>query len=47
MTVDTKKYAEFVNAVTSQESKDPEAFTARVADLYNSDFPTERLLLLR
>ena len=44
MTVDTKKYAEFVNAVTSQESKDPEAFTARVADLYNSDFPTERLL---
>ena len=44
MTVDTKKYAEFVNAVTSQESKDPEAFTARVANLYNSDFPTERLL---
>ena len=44
MTVDTKKYAKFVNAVTSQESKDPEAFTARVADLYNSEFPTERLL---
>ena len=44
MTVDTKKYAKFVNAVTSQESKDPEAFTARVTDVYNSDCPTERLL---
>ena len=42
--IDPNKYAEFVNAVTSQESKDPEAFTARVADLYHSNFPTERLL---
>ena len=42
--VDTKKYVEFVDAVTSQESKDGEAFTARIADLYASDFPTERLL---
>ena len=42
--IDPNKYAEFVNAVTSQESKDPKAFTARVADLYNSNFPTERLL---
>jgi NTP pyrophosphatase (non-canonical NTP hydrolase) len=42
--VDTKKYVEFVDAVTSQESKDGEAFTARIADLYASDFPIERLL---
>ena len=42
--VDTKKYLEFVNGVTSQESKDSEAFTARIADLYHQDFPTERLL---
>ena len=42
--VDTEKYVEFVDAVTSQESKDGEAFTARIADLYASDFPTERLL---
>ena len=44
--IDPNKYAEFVDAVTSQESKDPEAFTARVADLYHSNFPTERLLTL-
>ena len=42
--VDTKKYLEFVNGVTSQESKDSEAFTSRIADLYHQDFPTERLL---
>ena len=42
--VNTEKYVEFVDAVTSQESKDGEAFTARIADLYASDFPTERLL---
>ena len=42
--VDTKKYLEFVNGVTSQESKSSEAFTSRIADLYHQDFPTERLL---
>tara|TARA_Y100000310_G_scaffold220065_1_gene221522 strand:- start:14 stop:421 length:408 start_codon:yes stop_codon:yes gene_type:complete len=42
--VDTKKYLEFVNGVTSQESKDSEAFTARIADLYHQDFSSERLL---
>ena len=42
--VDTQKYLEFVDEVTSQESKDSEAFTARIADLYHSNFPTERLL---
>ena len=42
--VDTKKYLEFVNGVTSQESKDSEAFTSRLAYLYHKDFPTERLL---
>ena len=42
--VNTEKYVEFVDAVTSQESKDGEAYTARIADLYASDFPTERLL---
>jgi len=42
--IDFQKYAHFVNAVTSDESKDGEAFTARIADLYYQDFPTERML---
>lgn len=42
--IDFEKYAHFVNAVTSEESKDGDAFTARIADLYFQDFPTERML---
>ena len=42
--IDLKKYEEFVNAVTSDESKDGDAFTHRIADLYYQDFPTERML---
>ena len=42
--VDLKKYAFFVNAVTSDESKRGEAFTARISDLYSQDFPVERML---
>ena len=42
--VDFLKYAQFVNAVTSKESKDPEAFANKVADLYYEDFPLERML---
>ena len=46
--VDTKKYLEFVNGVTSQESKDSEAFTSRIADLYHhrTFLPSDCLLLL-
>ena len=42
--VDTKKYLEFVDAVTSNESKDYESFIARLETLEEEDFPTERLL---
>ena len=42
--IDFQKYAHFVNAVTSDESKDGDAFTHRIADLYYQDFPTERML---
>ena len=42
--VDTKKYVEFVDAVTSNESKDHESFIARLETLEEEDFPTERLL---
>ena len=42
--IDLKKYEEFVNAVTSDESKDGDAFTHRIADLYYQDFPTARML---
>jgi len=42
--VDTKKYVEFVNAVTSNESKDYERFIYRLGKLEEEDFPTERLL---
>ena len=42
--VDLKKYAHFVNAVTSDESKNGDAFTSRIADLYYQNFPTERML---
>ena len=42
--VDTKKYLEFVDAVTSNQSKDYETFIARLETLELEDFPTERLL---
>tara|TARA_B100001057_G_scaffold475574_1_gene542479 strand:- start:1908 stop:2330 length:423 start_codon:yes stop_codon:yes gene_type:complete len=42
--VDFLKYAQFVNAVTSKESKDPEAFVHKVADLHYENFPLERML---
>ena len=42
--VDTKKYVEFVDAVTSNESKNYYDFAQRIAILQEQDFPTERLL---
>jgi len=42
--VDTKKYVEFVDAVTSKESKNYPDFAARIFELENENFPTERLL---
>jgi len=43
--VDTKKYVEFVDAVTSNESKNYYDFAQRIAILQDRDnFPTERLL---
>ena len=42
--IDFLKYAQFVNAVTSKESKCGDAFTERIADLHYQDFPTERML---
>ena len=42
--VDFEKYAHFVNAVTSDESKNGDSFTHRIADLYYQDFPVERML---
>ena len=42
--IDFLKYAQFVNAVTSSESKSGDAFTERIADLRYQDFPTERML---
>ena len=44
MTVNTEAYLEFVNAVTSQQSKDHEAFLYRLQELEGQEFPTERLL---
>ena len=43
-TVDTKKYVEFVDAVTSKESKNYSDFAARIFELEKENFPTERLL---
>ena len=42
--VDTQKYAEFVDAVTSNESKGSDAFTVRLRELYSEGLPVERLL---
>ena len=44
MTVDPKKYVEFVNQVTSQESKDGVAFVSRLRDLEGDDCDIHRLL---
>ena len=42
--VDTNKYLEFVDGVTSQPSKSYPNFTARVYEANELGFPTERLL---
>ena len=42
--IDPKRYAQFVDAVTSQESKDYNSFAARLYELEEQEFPTERLL---
>ena len=42
--IDPKKYLEFVNAVTSVQSKDHEAFVYRVQELNGQGFHSERLL---
>lgn len=42
--VDTQKYVEFVDEVTSQPSKNHEAFIYRLQELEGQGFPTERLL---
>jgi len=42
--VDTQKYIKFVDAVTSQQSKDHEAFIYRLQELEGQGFHSERLL---
>jgi len=42
--IDPKKYLDFVDAVTSQQSKDNEAFVYRAQELQGAGFPPERLL---
>tara|TARA_Y100001938_G_scaffold68848_1_gene95561 strand:- start:5587 stop:5997 length:411 start_codon:yes stop_codon:yes gene_type:complete len=42
--VDFKKYTEFVDAVTSNESKSSESFSVRLRELYSEGLPVERLL---
>lgn len=42
--VDFDRYLQFVDAVTSEESKDYESFISRFEELDREDFPTERLL---
>ena len=44
MTVDTKKYTEFVDAVTSQESNEYMYFNKRCFDLHSQGLPIERLI---
>jgi NTP pyrophosphatase (non-canonical NTP hydrolase) len=44
MTVDTQRYLEFVNGVTSEQSKSHEAFVYRIQELEGRGFPSERLL---
>ena len=42
--IDFKKYTEFVNAVTSEESKYCGHFQDRLRDLYSKDFSSHRAL---
>ena len=42
--IDPKKYVEFVDAVTSKESKNYSFFACRLFELEEEGFPTERLL---
>tara|TARA_B100000609_G_C16963932_1_gene305419 strand:+ start:120 stop:521 length:402 start_codon:yes stop_codon:yes gene_type:complete len=42
--IDPKKYAEFVDEVTSTQSKEQEAFIYRIQELGGAGFPSERLL---
>jgi len=42
--IDPIKYVEFVDAVTSEPSKDHEAFVYRLQELEGEEFPAERLL---
>ena len=42
--VNTDAYLEFVDAVTSEQSKSHEAFVYRIQELERQEFPTERLL---
>ena len=44
MSVDPTKYIQFVDAVTSEPSKDFEAFVYRLQELEGEEFPAERLL---
>jgi len=44
MTVNTDAYLEFVNAVTSQPSKDADAFEYRIQELRGEGFETHRRL---
>jgi NTP pyrophosphatase (non-canonical NTP hydrolase) len=44
MTIDLKKYVEFVDATTSQPSKQYSDFLSRLHNLEVEGFPTERLL---
>lgn len=44
MTVNTERYLEFVDGVTSQPSKDNEAFLYRIQELEGQGFHSERLL---
>ena len=42
--IDFEKYTEFVDAVTSNESKSSESFSVRLRELYSEGLPVERLL---
>ena len=44
MSVDPTKYVQFVDEVTSQPSKNHEAFIYRIQELEGQGFPSERLL---
>jgi NTP pyrophosphatase (non-canonical NTP hydrolase) len=44
MTIDLNKYVEFVNATTSNPSKEHTPFIDRLLELREKGFPTERLL---